>query len=44
MPASRNISAYVYERPIRLARRTLEYAFAISVALLCSYWILQARW
>ncbi len=34
----------IYERPLRFARRTLEYAFAISVALLCSYWIVQARW
>ena len=42
MPATRSIA--LYERPLRLARRTLEYAFAISVALLCSYWIMQARW
>jgi hypothetical protein len=37
-------SIAVSERPYRLTRRTLEYAFAISVALLCSYWIVQARW
>jgi hypothetical protein len=24
--------------------RGFEYAFAIGVALLCSYWILQGRW
>jgi hypothetical protein len=44
MPAIRNSPAYVYERPIRIVRRTLEYALAISMALLCSYWIVQARW
>jgi len=44
MPAIRNVPVHVYERPIRVARRTLEYAFAISAALLCSYWIVQARW
>lgn len=42
MPATRGIA--VYDRPLRLARLTLEYAFAIGVALLCSYWIVQARW
>ena len=44
MLAIRNVPVYVYERPIRVVRRTLEYAFAVSVALLCSYWIVQARW
>jgi hypothetical protein len=42
MPTTR--SAALYERPLRFARRALEYAVAMSVALLCSYWIVQARW
>ena len=42
MPTTRG--AALYERPLRFARRALEYAVVMSVALLCSYWIVQARW
>jgi len=34
----------VHPNQYSLARRALEYAFAVSMALLCSYWIVQARW
>jgi hypothetical protein len=42
MPTTRN--AGLYERASDFARRALEYGVAVSAALLCSYWIVQARW
>ncbi len=34
----------LYVRPLPWARRALDYAVALSAALLCSYWIVQGRW
>jgi len=28
----------------RVARRTVEYAVTVVVALLCSYWIVRGNW
>lgn len=37
-------SATFHPHSLRFVRRALEYGVAVSVALLCSYWILQGRW
>jgi hypothetical protein len=33
-----------HKRLVRALRLTLEYSLTIGAAILCGYWIVQARW